>query len=370
MKITDMKFSFVQVECLTEPLRALNPPTIPFDFLLSGPRYEQQFADAIKGSGKCKPPWRGGYGRLFWQRYIQKKPASSKDLWRAMVPLYYELGDIVSADWLDGKAAAKAYLYPWGVGLVVDVAAAGSLTTEEAVQLGFQVERSNKYKVAVGGKQQEVPLTGLVEVLLAAIRSNVYGPATAAGQTGEMFSIVTVLDAEDVDDKEPLVEGSDLHHALEGLVNWNVHWKTTQPKKLDQRKIETKQAPPSHVLYGGRRGRLVWFPGSFRRNAVYANTLTCYHQNLTVASLQTESLCRLVKETGDRLAINPSLADTSVAYQTCAQLAAGLLGRLYGGTSDTYRSHSIRDQIAKVYRDPVSSVRKHFKMPELTPPGP
>lgn len=369
MKITDMRFSFIQVECLAEPLHALKPPKIPFDFLLSGPRYEQEFADAIKGGGKCAPPWRGGYGRLFWKRYIQKKPASTKELWRAMVPLYYEPNDIVRADWLNGKVTLRAYLYPWSIGFIVDITAAGSLTIKEAVQLGLQAQQLNKYKIAIGGGQQEASLPGLVETLLTAIRSNVYGPGIT-GQTGEMFSIVTVLDAEEVDDKEPLAEGSLLHHALEGLVNWNVHWETTPPKNINERKIETKQSPPSHVLYGGRRGRVVWFPASFRRNPLYANTLTCYHQNLTVASLQTESLCRLAKDTADRLALSPSFANASVAYQTCAKLAAGLLGRLYGGTLDTYRSHSLRDQVAKSYHAPVTAVRKHFKMSELTPPGP
>lgn len=364
-----MKFSFIQVECLAEPLHALKLPKIPFDFLLSGPRYQQEFADVIEGKGKCALPWHDRYGRLFWKYYIQKKPAAPKDLWRAMVPLYYEANDIIKADWLNGKVTLRTYLYPWSIGLVVDITAASSLTLKEAVLLGLQVQRLNKYKIANGGGQQEASLPGLVETLLTAIRSNVYGPGLT-GQTGEMFSIVSVLDAEGVDAKEPLVEGSPLHYALEGLANWNVNWETTPPRNMDERKIETQQSPPSHVLYGSRRGRVLWFPVNFRRNSFNADTLTCYHQNLTVASLQTESLCRLVKDTADRLAINPSFGNASVAYQACAKLSVGLLGRLYGGTWDTYRSHSLRDQIAKGYHAPVTDVRKHFQMSELTQPSP
>lgn len=366
MKITELRFSFIQVECLSNPLSALERPDIPFDFLLSGPDYQQQFASAITGLGQCQAPWRGGYGKLFWKYYIQKKPAAPKDLWRALVPLRYELGDVIAADWLPGKAVARAYLYPWGIGLVVDVAASGSLTLGEAAKLAFQVERLNKYKTSLGGAEQHVALNRLFEILLGAIRAKVYGDTASAGRSGAMFSIVTVIDAADADATQPPPEGLELHKTMDGLVNWNTLYQTTTPKKLEDSRIETKEGPPGHVLYGGRRGRLVWFPGSFRSVASYENTLTCYHQNLTVASLQTESLCRLAKDAADRLVGSPSLANSSVAYRNCAQLAAGLLGRLYGGTFDTYRSHSLRDQIDKVYKDEVNAVRNSFnKMPQL-----
>ncbi|MGH9430562.1 MAG: hypothetical protein ACRD3T_03380 [Terriglobia bacterium] len=368
MKITELRLSFIQVECLSEPLGALARPDIPLRFLLSGPEYQQQFVAAIAGQGPCQPPWREGYGKLFWKYYIQKKPAGSKDLWRALAPLKYELGDVIAADWLPGKATARAYLYPWGIGLVVDVAASGSLTLDEAVKLAFQVKLQNKYSTSIGGAGRPVALDGLFEVMLSAIRAKVYGDTVSAGQGGAMFSIVTVIDASEADAAQPPPEGLDLHKAMDGLVRWNKDWNTTTPVKLADSKIETKQAPPSHVLYGGRRGRFVWFPGSFRSAANSEHTLTCYHQNLTVGSLQTESLCRLAKDAADRLAANPSLASASVAYRNCAQLAAGLLGRLYGGTFDTYRSHSLRDQIDKVYKAEINAVRDYFnKMPPLKP---
>lgn len=365
MKITEIRFSFLQVKCLSQPLSALTRPKIPFGFLLSGPDYQQQFAAAVAGQGPCQPPWRGGYGKLFWKYYIQKKPASPKDLWRALVPLTYELEDAVAADWLPGKISARVYLNPWGIGVVVDVDASGSLTLDEAVKLAFQVKLENKYRTSIGGVERQVGLDGLFEVLLSAIRAEVYGDGVSAGQSGALFSIVTVIDAADADASQPPPEGLELHKAMDGLVRWNKSWNITVPEELADSRIETKQAPASHVLYGGRRGRFVWFPASFRSVASYKNTLTCYHQNLTVASLQTESLCRLAKDGADRLEANPSLASTSVSYQSCARLAAGLLGRLSGGTFDTYRSHSLREQIDKVYRDQVNAIRDYFKMPPL-----
>jgi hypothetical protein len=58
------------------------------------------------------------------------------------------------------------------------------------------------------------------------------------------------------------------------------------------------------------------------------------------------------------------MADFSVTYRNCVQLAAGLLGRLYGGI-DTYRSHSVRTQIDQA-KAQINAIRKLFNMPELT----
>lgn len=363
--IKEIRFTFLQVECLASPLRALKSPAIPFDFLLSGPRYQREFEDAIEGSSDCLPPWRDGFGKLFWRYYLYKIPPAAKDARRAMAPFYLPLKTKIAADWLTGKAGARAYLYPWGIGLVFDVRATGSFTLDEAVGLGFQAQRLGKYKIEVNGAQKETGLKGLFDTLLAAVRSKVYGPGIAAGNTSEMFSVVTILDADEADAAEAVAEGSDLHRALDALTGWNTLYQKTKPKDLNGARIEIKTSPEGHLLYGGPRGRCVWFPGNFVSQAPYSRTLLCYHQNLTTASLQTESLCRLAKDAAEILQNGQSLADSSLAYQECAKLAAGALGRLYGGTCETYRSHSIRAQIGSLYRDPVDAIRKHYAMDAL-----
>jgi hypothetical protein len=369
MKIINLKLSFIQVGCFSEPLSSLNQPAIPFSFLISGPAYQQRFVKVCQSNQsneKVLWPGRGGYGKLFWNRYIQNQPAPVKDLWRLMVPFFYDLDVKIIADWLNGTVASRIYLYPWGIGLVLDVFAYGSLTLDDAANLGFQVERQEHYNATLNGVQRQLTMRGLLEFLLTSTRNEVFG-YPVPGQMSEMLSIVTVLDADGANATQPVIDGGDLHRMMEGMVGWNPLYKSISLAKLDSGKIQIKAAPPGHVLLGGRRGRFVWFPGHFYSNSGSTKTLNCYHQNLAVASLQTESLCLFAKDVTDQINANTLNANTSAAYRSCAQLTAGVLGRLYGGTIDTYRCGSIRDQIAKTYRPAVDGVRQFFTMPPLVP---
>jgi hypothetical protein len=368
LHIKEMRLSFIQVECLAEPLRRLQPPTIPFAFLLSGPLFEKQ-VQSLTDAGPCFVPWRGGYGKLFWQQYVHVDPPTSKDCWRALVPLNYELALPVTTLWPDGVGRVRSYLYPWGIGLVVDVTVTGSMELEAAVTQALSIWRSPKFHVDLPTVKRDSTLKDLIDLALNQIRTAVYGPGMGKGRTGELFSIATVVDADGGDENQAVPDGGDIHHALEGLTGWNPKFASLKLDPLTGSTLDIKKSPPGHVLYAGHRGRAAWFPGNFRSvPGTYPHTLVCYHQNLTMASLQTESLCRLAKDTAEAFANNQPLAVFSVAYRDCARLAAGRLGRLYGGI-DTYRSNSIRDQIKRSYKDAVDSMRGQAEppMPPLTP---
>ena len=61
--------------------------------------------------------------------------------------------------------------------------------------------------------------------------------------------------------------------------------------------LKIRHAPLSHVLYGLDRGRAVWFPDLFTKQG-RVHALGCYHRNLTLLSLQTESLVELMCAAG------------------------------------------------------------------------
>lgn len=322
---------------------------------------------SICGKGPFPPLWQKGYGKLFWFYYIGKTSPTTKDLWRALVPLSYEVDLRVTASWPNGKVWIRPYLYPWGIGLVADIAANGLMDLDEAVKFAFDIRKSLKFRVAGNQVSPNATLTGLIDLVFDHIRTAVYGADITKGQKSELFSIVTVLDADGAVPVQAITNEGDIHRALEAMTGWNPLYKSIELTPLAETAIPIKKSPPGHVLYGGRRGRVVWFPGNFSSVAPYVHTLSCYHKNLTMASLQTESLCRLATDAADALATDLSLANFSVDYRDCAKLAAGTLGRLYGGMFDTYRSNSIRDQIQRMYKDAVNVVRKHYDMMPLNP---
>jgi hypothetical protein len=366
MKILNLKFTFMQVDCVSEPLGSRPQPSIPFDFLTSDTRY-QQFIGQPPEDGAPKPrlPFSSTkYGRLFWSRYIHKIRPRPLDFWQLAVPLHYDLAAAITVAGLDSAITTGTYLYPWGIGTLIDIVVAGAWNLDEVGQLGLRLAGPGKYILEVKGAKQQLGLNDLLRCLLDLARSDAFGDGWSA-QPGELFSIVTVLDGEGANASERPPEGKELHQLMQGMVSWNQNYQDTPPPRLKTRWIDKGPSPRGHVLYGGQRGRFVWFPASFKSKPRHDPTLSCYHQNLSMASLQTESLCRFAKDALDRWVAAGSLVDTSLAYQDCANLVAGLLGRLYGGNKEIYRSGSIRDQIANNWSSTVSDLRQRLGMAPL-----
>jgi len=372
MVITDTRFAFIEVETLADPLAAVAAPTIPLAFLLNEAAYQAALNDAVERKGTRRMPWDDDFGKLFWYYYLERTlqfHVTFNDAWRGLVPLREPSVGVAKAAWLgDGEVIVHGYLYPWGVAAIIDVGARGRWSLDKAVELGLKVRTSGKYDWTADGTTVSLSMNGLMSQVLGVLRERAHGAKAPAGKAGEMCSVVTVLDAEKTTDDTAVADQSKLHRVLDAFVSWSPHYKKTALDKIADRTIRIKQAlaPPGHVLYRGRRGRAVWFPAGFPSSSVDPKgSPLCYHQNLAASMLQTESLCALARSAADRLATGQTLGAQSVTYYNCSQLAAGILGRLHGGYSGTYKSRSIRSHIQDDYLTEVNAVRKAFKQSEL-----
>jgi hypothetical protein len=354
-----IRLSFIQVELLSGPLRSRQAAAIPYPFLVSGPLYEAELAKGGKGSA-FKPAWAGGYGSRFWRYYAKKESSTPKELWRTLTPFFRPSNAQITAPEKNFTVEQRAYVYPWAVAVVVTAESGAAQTTADAIAAAFRLRKGGKYKFNIGGKAREAPLAGLMQALIADTRAAAFG--AELGKAGDLFSVASVLKGAGANPTEAVPTRGDVHKMMEALTGWNDYWDKLELDDLKQSSIEIETSPPGHVLYGAKRGRFVWFPAGFN----FAKKLPCYHQNLTVASMHTESLSSLLTEAADLLAAGKTMADFSVTYGNCVQLAAGLLGRLYGGV-DTYRSHSVREQIDRS-RTQVNAVRKLFGMGEVKLP--
>lgn len=204
----------------------------------------------------------------------------------------------------------------------------------------------------------------LAREVLRALRTRAMGAgASVAARSAEPFSVVTVVTGTGVSPGTPTLDGGQVHRALEAVTCWRPTWQHDSLPALADASLPTRTVPPSHVLYGRKRGRAVWFPALFMLPAGQLRTLACFHRNLVLASLQVESLSRLVSSTAKELRAGRLL---SAGHSDCARRAAGVLGRLYGATPDIYRSWSPRVHIEQNnFTSPVNTVRAHFGMPPL-----
>jgi len=372
MVIKELRLAFLQMESIVGPLAALKAPAIAAPYLLNEGLYQKALEDALAAPAARRLPWADRIGKRFWFYYLEKtrlKDRVPKQLWRALVPFTATLeGGAVSGARIPGDVATLVYLYPWGIGLAVEVHIEGSWTLEEAVTLALKIRQTNTFDWTTPAATTPVTLDGLMDRATAAARIGAYGPGVPAGHKSEIFSIVTVIDAEGVDSTVALENKKEVHRALEALTSWSSLWKVIALKDLSASGVDImrKESPPGHMLYGSRRGRAVWFPAKFL-SAPPTNTesLTLYHQNLYVSSLQTESLCGLATVAAAQLAAGQTLGDFAITYRNCIVLAAGILGRLWGSPTyyDSFRSDSVRCQIRATYLDAVNAIRKASKPP-------
>ena len=356
MIINQVRLSFIQFESLADHLAPLSPPAIKYGFLLNEALYQKQILFLSGQMGL------GDYASWFWFYYLKKKLASSakpNEAWHGLLPFRTAEETLVATAGLDGTASASAYLYPWGIGLVLEIEAKGAWELNDAVDFVLGARRTGKYQRKTDATPRS--LGNMMGALIEDVRKTVYGPDIPAGQTSEVFSIVTVVDAEQGDLAQPIPEKQALHRALDALTTWSPTWKANTLNDLSASLIETKRAPAAHALYGGKRGRVVWFPALFGSASA---SLGNYHMNLTMATLQVESLCQLAIHASGQFEAGTNLGACSVTYGDCVRLAAGALGRLYGGT-DTYRTNSVHVQIGRSYLEPVNRIRAAVEMTPL-----
>jgi hypothetical protein len=367
MVIKELRLAFIQVESIVGPVAGLKAPAIPYPYLLNEGLYQKALEDALKAPAERPLPWADKVGKRFWFYYLEKtrlKNRVARQLWRQLVPFATTLGGVaVSGARIPGDVETFVYLYPWGIGLGVDVHVKGSWSLDEAVALALKIRQKNVFDWTAGGTTAAVTLDGLMDRATAAARLSAFGATVPSGRKSDLFSIVTVIDAEGVDSTVAVENKKDIHYALEAWTGWSSLWKVVSLKDLPAGVLDImrSQSPAGHVLYGSRRGRAVWFPAKFLSvPPERAESLTLYHQNLFISSLQTESLCGLATVAAGQIAAGQTLGDFAVTYRNCIVLAAGILGRLWGKPTlyDSYRSDSVRSQIGGTYLDAVNAIRK------------
>lgn len=326
------------------------------------------------GSGDLELPWSKPTGQNFWKYYLEMEPVrlTGNKAWRALVPLRkQETSFKIDIPSLPGQRPLllETFFYPHGLAVVITVSVKVKkdtpFTLREAVDTAFIIKQQKMF----GGDETLPELLSLDEIAekcLATHHNNLIGAELInTNRTITPFTILTFVEGNKIDDLEsPISELGEVHRALEAVTKWQPTWLYDSLDSLDKTRINIRASPPSHILYGNRRGRAVWFPALFMPQPIPCRTLGCFHRNLTLVSLQVESLGSLVSITIRELEKGiPLVGD----YRNCVKNTAGILGRLYGGVKSTYRSWSPRIQIEQNQLvEDLNKLRDFFDMKPLS----
>jgi hypothetical protein len=158
------------------------------------------------------------------------------------------------------------------------------------------------------------------------------------------------------DDAVP--EGSPVHRALEALTGWNENFATMrlEAAPIASAKLAIHTRADGDLVYARKSGRAIWLPREFATTPARPR-LSCYHRNLTLASLQTMSLGECVGLVARRLKRGEKVAPLLLAR---AKSAARILGVLASGDrTATYRTKSIEMQVEDAgWRDAIETLRQ------------
>ena len=142
-----------------------------------------------------------------------------------------------------------------------------------------------------------------------------HGRSTKAGNASQPlvdpFSVCTVVQGTaGPAARAPLDAAGDTRKALHGLASWRPTWQTDRLGDLKDCILQVTSAPESSLTYLAKRGRVVWFPELFapkEQDVEPRHSLSCYHRNLTFASLTVDALSSVVLNANDRLGTGGSL---------------------------------------------------------------
>jgi hypothetical protein len=354
INVLKYRISFFQIEVFNN----LISPDAPFGFLATPDSYESAFTNAQTSKGLWVLPAHSGN---FWRHYLHSRrieEANSREAPRRLLPVFTPsfMKPIFSSA-IPGRATLSGYCWPHCLGVVLNLFIESNQSLQSMVQQAFSLRYDPNYLLNKTNLAA-ITLGSLLDQAMEKLRNTALGPNCKPGTPGELFSVITFIDGDGVDCSIKIVCNSLLHKALFGLCKWNRGWDKTNLVNFDHVVTPFKDDTiQGHALFHSTRGRVVWFPSYFNQSNL--RIVGCYHSNLTTLSLQVESLGAIVKLAADKFATQ-TVPQSFLDY---SHNAAVNLSLFYGGSRDTYRSASARDQITEnSLISSINTVRHHLQI--------
>lgn len=397
--VSHFTLSFIWIETNLTLFTKPDETDTPMSFLANIFDYVDEFKEAQHCVRHNIPrtitmPWFNPKGQHFWTRYLdgtpnvevnerneRSKPGRS-EAWENIVPFRATLPLEISSSLPGVTYQFEAFFYPHAVAFTATLEwkSDDQISLEELTKLAIALRREPVYTANWHDKNAapffkkywaETPaspntLNQLADRCKLLIRRTAFGEHSQTGQPTNLdpFSVITIQDGRQVELWRSIESNSLEQKTLHTLTNW-------QPSREGAANLQFnnfvyfkpgKEAGNADAVYSQTRGRAIWYPSRFLSNDdTHKKALRCYHRNIMFSALQTESLYGLVDTCNKKTpgSEHPELIALS-------KYAAGLLGRLYGGQKNTYRSKSVQRQIEQnEWTEGINQLRTAYNMSEL-----
>jgi hypothetical protein len=385
--LQSLRLSFLWAEILPDFLQTNVPLDSPFGSLSRNFLFEKTFETARDGAStnpKFEVPWLRERKQKFWMRYLVQgklNQVKGSQAWNYLVPHRLDTGIQIKADGCKGDVFIDAFFYPFGTAVVISLRWDPNLALDQLTTEVYSVAKSGKFSIVNG--PQQITLDDIADFVFASLRERALGkPGEGDFRTPEPFSILTVIQAAGADLKADVRKNQKVMETLEALTSWPANPNAITLPDLSQACLPTKgHSPVDSALFAEPRGRAVWVPALFGVDPNAAKTqapaksrlsskLGCYHRNLLFASLQIESLGRLLCYTSRLFAQGKRKVDLPASHRDMAKNSAIQLAKLYlGMRDDTWRSASAHRQIIDNCFKCLQTVLGEFGQEQLPDPA-
>lgn len=342
---------------------------VPVGFLSSDFSYIREVEQMKAGNSSWSLPWSGYSGRRFWEFYMERaslRSVGGGKAWKALIPIHQpSLAAFKPLPNYLYRVKLEGFYYPHGLAVAATAVIKEDLTLDKMVDKALQFWDEPLTVTWPSRATERQVLKLIIHRALDNMRKTAFGEEKPAWRVPkEPLTITAAIEGQVDPTPTSIAPNGEIHRALEALCRRDQLWRENALHPFEASSLRFKDkdySRPDHVVYGLERGRSIWFPGYFtRENSQPIRKLGCYQRNLTLASMQTESLLALVPiAVGylDRHAVMP------VNLEGLSRAAVGTLARLYGGAQETYRSWNLHRQIQDSgLMEAIKSLRSYFGM--------
>lgn len=319
-------------------------------------------------------PWEAHGVNNFWCRYLNAnfiglKRLSGNSAFFRLVPLRrHESPACGLSVPLEEKNVGKdkvipevvvrteAWFHPHMVSFAVNFNIHGAMSLETAARvcLGLRKERLIFRSPHSPIKLDELAAEKLDELYTEAVGERNAAPVPLVNP----FSVVTVLQGDGSSPNDTIIDGEPVHRFLETATQWDEDKQDNLVTgRISSWPVPNPQDLTGPLLFGRRRSRAVWDPRRFLPRGDGKSSLSCYHRNLMVSSLQTEALLAFA-----HLAVEQQAADgaRSKTIRQCEKFVLMRLIELHSDQpyqTDTYCSINLQRIIDESpYRAAVNAI--------------
>jgi hypothetical protein len=275
----------------------------------------------------------------YWARNLGQnyRDATADRAWKRQVPLREAARPPLTTSLPGVALKSDRFLFPCGSGVAVEAEVTGKLDAKGLLGLAERLATDTVILTPASAKPRA--LAAVLSSLLDGLDKQTLGavPPDLAGELTPL-TVATVTARSDWPNG-PIKQGSPLHRLLEGLCAMSTAPLNGAVTPLATTLVAGARSNPGTVRLRVGRGRAVWLQNQ-TDNPHDQKKLTCYHHNLSMATIQTSVMLDAV-----RWASGQPSGSLSEDVKTLLRPVVTVLSLLYGKVDDMYASRLVRSQI-------------------------